>query len=175
MRILVSIFGLLLAAATARAQPTAVRFDDSFDAPGTIEEAPSPEASASPDWWLNSGARWLRPGGTSSTIVGALPKTDPWRQSYKATNPTDTDAGKHPQNVFRLLTRRTFTSFKQTVFFRVLDSNDSKSPNRNASNGVLLFLRYRNGDDLYYAGVRVDGAAVMDVEFEGYSAVPKTG
>ena len=159
MRILVCIFAPLFAAAPVVAQE--VRFEDSFDVPGTLEEAPSPEASASPDWWLNSGARWLRLGGTARTLVGTLPKTDPWRQSYAATNPTDSDNGKHPQNLFRLLTRRTFTSFNQTVFFRVLGSHASKSPNRNASNAVLLFLRYRGGDDFYYAGVRVDGAAVI--------------
>ncbi|MGH7803159.1 MAG: hypothetical protein ACREQJ_02325 [Candidatus Binatia bacterium] len=160
MRLIVCIFALLAAAAPLAAQE-GPSFGDSFDAPGTLPEAPAPESSASADWWLNSGALLLRPGGTASTILGKLPKGDPWRAFYAATNPVDTDDGKRPQNVFRLLTRRAWRSFKQTVSFRVHATNDSASANRNASNGVLLFLRYLGGSDFYYAGLRVDGAAVI--------------
>jgi hypothetical protein len=43
----------------------------------------------------------------------------------------------------------------------------SKSPNRNASNGILLMLRYQDGDSLYYAGLRVDGSAVIKKKING--------
>jgi hypothetical protein len=43
----------------------------------------------------------------------------------------------------------------------------SGSVNRNASNGVLLFNRYQSGDNLYYAGIRVDGQAVVKKKLNG--------
>jgi hypothetical protein len=43
----------------------------------------------------------------------------------------------------------------------------SASENRNESNGVLLFNRYYDGNDLYYAGLRVDGHAVIKKKIGG--------
>ncbi len=47
------------------------------------------------------------------------------------------------------------------MYFRIKKINLTESPQRNASNGVLFFLRYMDKDNLYYAGLRVDGFAVI--------------
>ena len=119
------------------------------------------ERSASPDWWLNSGGWFLQRGGIGSTWTGEAPAGSTWRDIYYRTNPWDTDKGTHPQNHFRLITRTRWQSPKQRVYFRIAGDNPSASTNRNPSNGVLLFIRYRDADNLLYAGVRVDGSAVI--------------
>ena len=82
-------------------------------------------------------------------------------------SPIDTDNGYHPQNIFRLVSRNKWKNFEQEVYFKVNKINASESPNRNGSNGVLFFNRYQNGDNLYYAGIRVDGAAVIKKKING--------
>lgn len=137
-----------------------------FDVSGTLEEAASMGASSSPYWWLSSGAYFYF-GGTGETVHGSLPANDYWRLLYAANNPVDTDNGYHPQNIFRLVSRSKWASFRQQVYFRISADNLSNSPNRNASNGVLLFNRYQDQDNLYYTGVRVDGAAVIKKKQQG--------
>ena len=125
------------------------------------------EDSASPDLWLNSGGRFLFAGGFGHPIEGDLPSDDRWRHTYGRSNPTDTDGGMRPQNIFRLITRGTFDDFHQQLTFTILAIDKSASPNRNESNGVLLLEHYLDGDNLYYAGVRVDGAAVVKRKLHG--------
>src|SRR6185369_16002123 len=45
--------------------------------------------------------------------------------------------------------------------------NFSSSTNRNASNGLLFFGRYKDSETLYYAGIRVDGTAVIKKKYRG--------
>jgi hypothetical protein len=137
-----------------------------FNVNGTLEEAPSMNTSSSPYWWLSSGAYFYL-DGVGETVHGSLPANDYWRLLYAANNPVDTDNGYHPQNIFRLVTRSKWGSFRQQVYFRISADNLSNSPNRNASNGVLLFNRYQDQDNLYYTGVRVDGAAVIKKKKQG--------
>jgi hypothetical protein len=139
----------------------------SFSVAGTLYETGSMGQSSSPYWWVNSGAKMILAGGVGQTIQGDLPALDKWRLAYAASHPTDTDNGYHPQNVFRMPTRSTWQNFDQQVYFRVKKDNVSASPNRNASNGLLLFNRYQNGNTLYYAGVRVDGGAVIKKKING--------
>jgi hypothetical protein len=47
------------------------------------------------------------------------------------------------------------------VYFKIDNNNLSESQYKNESNGVLLFNRYQDGDNLYYTGIRVDGQAVI--------------
>jgi hypothetical protein len=122
--------------------------------------------SWSPYFWLSSGGR-LYLDGLGATVHGALPANDYWRLAYAASNPVDTDNGYHPQNIFRLVTRSRWGNFRQQVYFRINADRLSASPNRNASNGVLLFNRYLDQDNLYYTGVRVDGAAVIKKKVGG--------
>jgi hypothetical protein len=158
--------------ATATPRPTATpsgqSFSDSFDSSGTIEEAGAMTESSSPSWWVNSGGRFTESGGYGHTIQGDLPADDHWRTAYAQANPVDTDDGYHPQNIFRFVLRSRWRDFDQQVYFRINRVNLSASPNRNASNGVLLFNRYQlDGQTLYYAGVRVDGAAVIKKKVTG--------
>ena len=136
-------------------------FEDTFSTFGTIEEAGSMGESSSPDWWINSGGRLELRSGLSRTIQGNLPSNDRWRLAYAASNPGDTANGYRPQNLLRLITRTRWQNFREGFYFRVRATDSSNSSNRNASNGILIFSRYLDSNNLYYAGVRVDGTAVV--------------
>lgn len=142
-------------------------FEDNFSGSSVLEEAGSMSESRSKNWWLNSGAKFIYSNGIGRTVQGELSGYDPWRLAYKIENPEDTDNGYHPQNIFRLVTRSKWKNFTQQVYFKINKDNLSSSENRNASNGVLLFNRYQSGQTLYYAGLRVDGAAVVKKKLNG--------
>jgi len=153
-------------ALAGQAAPVASPFRYSFNSTGVLEEAGSMDASWSPYWWLNSGG-FFHLHGRGETSQGELPSDEPWRLLYAASNPVDTDDGYHPQNVFRMVTRSRWGAFRQQVYFRITRDNLSDSPNRGASNGVFLLNRYQDQDNLYYTGVRVDGAAVVKKKVGG--------
>lgn len=139
-----------------------------WNANGVLNEAGSMSLSSSPYWWVNSGAKLVIQGGYGQTIQGALPSTDYWRLTYALSNPTDTDNGYHPQNIFRLLTRSTWDNVRITMPLKIAMDNLSVSPNRNASNGLLFMSRYKdNGQTLYYSGIRVDGYAIIKKKYRG--------
>lgn len=138
-----------------------------FSWSGQLEEAASESLSRSPYWWLNSGGRMYFEEGVGKTIQGSLGANDYWRILYSTNNPTDTDNGYHPQNIFRLLTRGKWQNFEEQAHFLINRDSLSSSPNRNASNGLLFFQRYLDGDNTYYSGIRVDGAAVIRKKIKG--------
>jgi hypothetical protein len=149
-------------AVSSRVSPTILRtFRDDFSGTASLQESGSPAESASPDWWLDSGGLFLRHDGYAQTVEGALPNGSRWRGEYAKSNPRDTDTGEHPQNIFRLVTKSRFRQLQQETYFRIDADELSKSPQRAASNGLLLFNRYQDGDNLYYTGLRVDGHAVI--------------
>ena len=102
-----------------------------FNDAGVLEEAGSMSESSSPYWWLNSGGQLVIRGGTGSTIEGSTSPESAWRASYSADNPIDTDAGAHPQNIFRLVTRSLWGSVRQEAQFLITGDHFSASPNRN--------------------------------------------
>ncbi|MFA5776994.1 MAG: hypothetical protein WC906_00960 [Parcubacteria group bacterium] len=128
-----------------------------------LEETGKIKESKSADWWLNSGG--IMDVGDNdnifSTNIGNLPKNSKWQKLYAKNNPTDTDGGYKPQNIFRLVNRNKYQDFSQSFYFYINKINLSDSKNRNESNGILLFNRYQDGDNLYYAGLRVDGYFVV--------------
>jgi len=142
-------------------------FLDTFNSDGTLYESANSAMSTSPYWWLDSGAKLILSGGVAHTVEGSLSQTDPWFINYSKNNPQDTDGGYHPQNIFRLVTKGSWTNYIEEAYFKIDALNLSASPNRNESNGLLLFNRYENGDNLYYAGIRVDGAAVIKKKING--------
>ena len=142
-------------------------FHYSFNVDGTLNEAGGSLESTSPYWWLNSGAKLILASGTGKTAQGALSFSDPWRLLYLAENPIDTDSGYHPQNIFRLVTRSKWKNFAETAYFKINKDQLSSSPNRDAHNGLLLMSRYQNGNNLYYAGIRVDGKAIIKKKLNG--------
>jgi hypothetical protein len=133
---------------------------------GVLEESGKMKDSASLDWWLNSGGIMNISEKEFSTNLGKLPKDSKWRKLYKKNNSRDTDDGYHPQNIFRLVTKGRWQNFTQEVYFNIDKINLSESEYRNESNGVLLFNRYQDGDNLYYTGLRVDGHAVIKKKVE---------
>jgi len=150
-------------AALAREAP----FQYQWNSTQFISETGTPEESASPYFWLNSGGTLYLAGGIGSTIHGALPERSYWRTEYRATNPEDTENGRNPQNVFRLLTVAEWKNVEQEAYFRIDAYNVSRSTNQNESNGIFLMSRYQNADNLFYAGVRVDGAATIKRKLNG--------
>lgn len=138
-----------------------------FKVDGVLDEAGKIDDSSSPYWWLNSGGQFFLKDGIGKTVQGELSILNKWRLAYVASNPTDTDNGYHPQNIFRLVTRSKWQNFSQEAYFKIAKLNMSASVNRDASNGILFFNRYQNGNNLYYAGIRVDGAAVIKKKING--------
>lgn len=126
-----------------------------------IEEAPASEESVSDEWWVDSGAYAVVDGKELRTLQGDLPRLSPWRFAYALSNPADTNDGYRPQNLLRLITRRSFREFSGTLYAKISRYDASPSPNRNESNGILILARYKDADSLYLAGVRVDGAVVI--------------
>jgi hypothetical protein len=144
-----------------------IEFVYSFNVSGTLYEAPSAEQSASEYWFLDSGGKLVIHDGIGETAQGPLATVDRWWITYAHANPLDTDGGFYPQNIFRLLTQQQWDDSLQEMKFRIARDNLSLSPNRNESNGVLFISRYQDADNLYYAGVRVDGTAVIKKKFNG--------
>lgn len=123
--------------------------------------------SKSATWWVNSGGMAYEQKGIVTTNEGNLDKDSYWRKLYEKTNSEDTDDGYHPQNIFRFVNRHKWQNISQQVYFYIDQINLSSSKQRDASNGVLLFNRYQDGDNLYYVGLRVDGFAVIKKKIDG--------
>jgi len=150
------------------AAPVDSKFLYSFSTDGILEEAFPVSESKSPYWWLNSGGELIIAGGVGETIQGELMKSNPWYEEYKDTNPIDTDGGVHPQNLLRLVSRSSWENVRLEASYFIAKDDLSDSPNRNESNGLLLMSRYgADGQTLYYAGIRVDGTAVIKKKYNG--------
>lgn len=139
----------------------------SFNTPGVLYEAGGFGNSTSPYWWVDSGAKMIIENNIGKTIHNFLPSDDPWRLLYARNNSRDTDNGYHPQNIFRLITKNTWLDYTEEIYFKIDAYNLSASSNRNESNGLLLFNRYVDSSNLYYAGLRVDGFGVIKKKYKG--------
>jgi hypothetical protein len=168
--LLLAALSVLLIPANASAASAATvtsPFTFSFSSSGTLYEAGSMGQSSSPYFWLNSGGKFILGSGVASTIHGSLSLSDLWYGLYAAANPLDTDGGLHPQNLFRLLTRSTWRDADTSVAFKIDDMIMSDTPNRDGYSGVLLMARYADSANLYYAGVRQDGQAIIKKKKNG--------
>ena len=143
--------------------PPALTFSEKI----SLQEAGKMSDSQSPNWWLNSGGTMEVSNNSARTNFGPLPENSSWQKLYANTNPRDTDGGFYPQNIFRLVTRDKWQNLDQQLYFNIDKINLSASSFRNESNGVLLFNRYYDGDNLYYTGLRVDGYAVIKKKIGG--------
>ncbi len=142
-------------------------FVETFSKDFILEETGSILESQNDNWWVNSGAFLYSEHGIGRTIFGALDKNNKWRLDYKNYNADETDNGYHPQNIFRLITKSKWKNFTQSAYFRMKKYHLSSSKHRFESNGILLFNRYLDGNNLYYTGLRVDGAAVIKKKYKG--------
>lgn len=132
-----------------------------------LNEASGMDTSENDTWWLNSGGRVYFDKDIIRTIQGDLPDDDYWRLRYRDSNPTETDDGYHPQNIFRLVTRTQYEEPVQSMYFKINRYILSDDEHRASPNGVLIFQHYLDGDNLYYAGLRVDGQAVIKKKTKG--------
>jgi len=132
-----------------------------------LNEAGKINESDNDSFWLNSGALFFIENNSGHTIQGDLAKYSPWRLVYRISNPLDTDDGYHPQNIFRLITKEIKGDISQSFYVLIVKDNLSESPNRNESNGIFSISRYQNSNTLYYAGIRVDGTAIIKKKKNG--------
>lgn len=151
-------------------------FSDDFSTDGIFSDGGDMNASKIPNWWLNSGGYFYVQDGVGKTIQGELTLDDKWRLKYRDYNASETDDGFHPQNIFRLVTKSKWKNFQQECYYKINKYILSDARERNESNGLLLFNRYQDGLDLYYAGIRVDGLAVIKKKIKGnyYTMTKKT-
>lgn len=143
-------------------------FTEDFSGVSVLEESGTIQESTNPDWSLSSGGWFYFDNGIGKTIQGELSENDKWRIDYSNYNPIDTDNGYHPQNIFRLeAIRSKWKNYRQEVYYRIKKYNLSSSPERRSSNGLLLFNRYQDSNNLYYLGIRVDGYATIKKKVNG--------
>jgi hypothetical protein len=142
-------------------------FVEKFRADQILQETGKMDQSANNNWWLNSGASFAFKDGSGASLKGNLPANDPWRLKYFKNNPSDTDNGYHPQNILRLVGRSKWKNLEQQAYFKISEYNLSESASRQASNGLFLFNRYLDGNNIYYTGLRVDGFAVIKKKIGG--------
>lgn len=148
-------------------QDVAAVMFDSFSEDSTLEEVGGINESTNQHWWVNSGAFLFVNSGIGSTLHGELPRSSRWQIDYKKYNASETDGGYHPQNIFRLITRSKWKNLQQECYYKIDRYILSKAKERSESNGLLLFNRYQDGDNLYYTGIRVDGFAVIKKKIKG--------
>lgn len=142
-------------------------FRYTFNQSGTLMEAGSMGESSSPYFWVNSGGKMPIQGGIGMTVQGTLPTVDATRLLYARMNSLDTANGTTPQNTFRLVTRSRWGDAQESVKFRITKTNLTDTPNRDGYSGIFLFGRYQDQHNLYYAGIRQDGQAVIKKKIGG--------
>jgi hypothetical protein len=142
-------------------------FQDNFSEKKTLVESSTILESKDKDWWLNSGAIFKVEDGIGKTLFGNLNKDDYWRKNYVDYNSDETSQGYRPQNLFRLVTKTRWQNFRQEAYFRIKYYEKSSSKHRSGSNGIFLFNRYQDGDNLYYTGLRVDGTVIVKKKYKG--------
>lgn len=147
--------------------PMANEFYEDFGSNQTLAETKTMAESASPSWWVNSGAYLYVRNGVGATVRGELDKNDDLRLRYNSNNPDETDNGYHPQNIFRLILRDKRKNLEQEAYYKIIADNLSADWRRASSNALLLFIRYQDENNLYYAGIRVDGTAVIKKKING--------
>lgn len=157
----------LQTAVASKNKLTDTGLENDFSEDLVLEEAGEIEESKSQYWWLNSGAYLIQENGVGKTIQGNAEEGSKWQVKYKNYNADETDDGFHPQNIFRLVTRSKWQNYVQEAYYKITDYHLSKSTYRSESNGLLLFNRYQDENDLYYTGLRVDGAAVIKKKIKG--------
>lgn len=150
-----------------QAGPRQIDYNEDFEKDLTIEENWPIKKSGDRNWWVSSGAYLYYQDGVGKTIQGNLDASDEWVDKFYRANAADTANGYRPQNIFRLVYKKRARDFTQSVYGKINYYEISDSENRNASNGILLFNRYQDEFSLYYAGVRVDGQAVIKKKLNG--------
>ena len=138
-----------------------------FDSPGTLNEANSMQESTSPYWWVSSGGLLIIEKGIGRTNSKTAPLSNRWFLAYQLNNSLDTDNGRYPQNLFRLVSKDLVGDSDISMSFRISKVNLTDTPNRDAWSGIFILSRYEDSDNLYYAGARQDGHVVIKKKING--------
>jgi hypothetical protein len=140
---------------------------DNFILNKEYEEISEEKRIFSDRWWVNSWAFFNIRGWKWSTNQWKLEKWSKWQTSYSKYNSWyDTDWWYYPQNIFRLILNTKFKNLEQYTYFKINKYILSKSKNRYESNWFLLFSRYIDADNLYYAWFRVDWDLVIKKKYK---------
>ncbi|MEA2715577.1 MAG: hypothetical protein QOG91_605 [Candidatus Parcubacteria bacterium] len=137
-----------------------------FSTGGTISQ-PGASGSANAYWWVISGGGLFQTGGVGTTFQGMAPATNYWRIYYATQSPVLTDTGTHPQNIFAMLLRQSYLDISEDIYVRKNADNLANAVNKQAYNGVSLYLRYTNYANFYYVGIRCDGNAIIKKRVNG--------
>ena len=151
---------------TSEEKSSSYLLSENFDVNTTIHQAARKDLSQSDVWWVNSGGLLVIENGIASTLIGRLPTGSTLQERYVG-KAERTDGGFRPQNIFRLLTIEKWKDTSIELVFRVVGTDSTPSIERTASNGILLFGRYQDQDNLYYAGIRVDGYLMIKKKKDG--------
>jgi hypothetical protein len=157
---------LPLGAFGATAELLSSPFTYDFSVPGVLEESRTMNDSTSPYFWLSGGAKLVIEDGVGKTVKGPL-TGDLWKGIYSKKDPIDTDGGLYPENVFAMITKSEWNNFTQEISFRIDKTNLTSSYNRDAYSGLFLLSRYKDEKNYYYAGLRMDGQAVIKKKVNG--------
>lgn len=141
--------------------------NDQFNANVTVKETSSPDSNSNSNWWLRSGGLFIAKDGIGQSIQGGLPTRDPIRIEYAKENPVESDNGRHPQNIFRLISKQSWSDLDQQVTIEIAEDNLSRQENRYPWNGVALVSRYVDSDNMYFGVVRMDGRIAIKKKTQG--------
>lgn len=138
-----------------------------FDVPGTLAQTTYASQSSSPYFWLRSGGILSISGGRAYSNQGKLAATNYWRTKYDAMNPTATDNGYRPQNVFTMFSRASLTNVSVQIYVDRVRDNLSNNANRHPYNGEMLYARYVDDNNYYLAGLHADGTVLIQKKVDG--------
>ncbi|MCA9308573.1 hypothetical protein KC980_03600 [candidate division WWE3 bacterium] len=122
-------------------------------------------------WNIVSGGILNIKKSVLSTNIGELNTQNPVYKLYQNKAPIDSDNGKHPQNLFKITTKRSYINSTQKITYKIKKLNLSDSPNRNNTNGIFLLSKYKNEQTYYKAGLRVDGNFIISRTLNGETQI----
>ncbi len=142
-------------------------FIDEFEGTKSVAEKHPMSESPTQHWWVSSGGYAYWENGQGRTEMGNVPQPNPDPRLASYQPKSNTDYGQHPQNIFRMVQRQSWLNYRQTMYFSIARYINSPDLSRTKHNGLLLFNRYLDSDNLYYTGIRVDGSAVIKKKVGG--------
>lgn len=153
---------LLVSAAAALVGPT---FTYHFTSQAVVNETATMATSSSPYFWVASGGQFI------ITNVANIPNPDLLSAGIylgaTIQGPSAATVTAYQQNDFRLIERFMRTNIMQEVHFNLRHINMAETPSRDADKGIFVYARYYDVSNHYYAGITLDGRAVIRIVTNG--------
>lgn len=156
------LFGLTIASEQISAETVSL-----LSTSRTLIETSSASASPDANLWLKSGGKLTIANGKALSIQGSLPSSDPLRLAYAKRAGTESDNGFHPQNIFQLNTKKSWTNSSAEVDVKITNLNLFNLDNVHPWNGVSLFSRFTDDNNYYYGSWRTDGYLIIKKKSAG--------